>query len=83
MTKIEKEKIINVVKKCFNDVITQYKKSNVYYNDMLYTKIDYIVKIDIARRKDDVMQHYNNAIKQITQWQTDLAIHKLRHKNII
>jgi len=83
MTKKEKEDIIYIISKLYNDVYNQYKKSGYDFKFIKDNKIDKIVKIYKTYNKDKIKEIYNNAIKDIAQLQTDLAIHKLRLQNII
>jgi len=83
MTKREREDIIYIISKLYDDVHNQYKKAGYDFKFIKDNKIDKIVKIYKTYNKNKIREIYNNAIKDITQLQTDLAIHKLRQQNII
>jgi len=83
MTKREREDIIIVIGKLYNDVYNQYKKAGYDFKFIKDSKIDKMVKINKTYNKDKIKEIYNNAIKDITQLQTDLAIHNLRRQNIL
>jgi len=83
MTKREREDIIYIISKLYDDVYNQYKKTGYELKSIKDNKIDKIVKIYKTYNKNKIREIYNNAIKDITQLQTDLAIHKLRQQNII
>lgn len=83
MTKKEKEDIIYIISKLYNDVYNQYKSAGYDFKFIKDNKINKIVKIYKTYNKDKIKEIYNNAIKDISQLQTDLAIHKLRQQNII
>jgi len=83
MTKKERENIIVVLEKLYDDVYNQYKKAGYDFEFIKDSKIDKMVKIYKTYNKDKIKEIYNNAIKDIAQLQTDLAMHKLRQQNII
>lgn len=83
MTKKEKENIIYIISKLYDDVYNQYKEVGYDFKFIKDSKIDKMVKIYKTYSKDKIKEIYNNSIKDITQLQTDLAIHKLRQQNII
>ena len=83
MTKKERENIIITMEKLYDDVYNQYRKAGYNFEFIRDSKIDKMVKIYKTYNKDKIKEIYNNAIKDISQLQTDLAIHKLRLQNII
>jgi hypothetical protein len=83
MTKKEKEDIIYIISKLYDDVYNQYKNAGYDFKFIKDNKVDKMVKIHKTYNKDKIKEIYNNAIKDIAQLQTDLAIHKLRQQNII
>lgn len=83
MTKKERENIIYIIGKLYDDVYNQYKQAGYDFKFIKDNKIDKIVKIYKTYNKDKIREIYNNVIKDITQLQTDLAIHNLRRQNII
>lgn len=83
MTKKEKEDIIYIISKLYDDVYNQYKNAGYDFKFIKDNKIDKMVKISKTYNKNKIKEIYNNAIKDISQLQTDLAMHKLRQQNII
>jgi len=83
MTKKERENIIVVLEKLYDDVYNQYKKAGYDFKFIKDSKIDKMVKIYKTYNKEKIKEIYNNAIKDIAQLQTDLAMHMLRLQNII
>ena len=83
MTKKERDDIISIISKLYDDVYEQYKEAGYEFKSIKDNKIDKMVKIYKTYNKDKIKEIYNNAIKNIAQLQTDLVMHKLRQQNII
>lgn len=83
MTKQKKNEMIENLKHCYNTVIQQYetgKHTTGYIKDAMWARI---LEINKQNKETDIMKTFTNAIKHVSQLQSDLAIHNLRKQGLI